>query len=96
MSSVTGGFSPDFTYNTGEILWTINENNTIFVSNNSNNYLFPPTNDGYYTYSKTSDVIILDETFFYKYKLTNDSLILYDGVIAADGREFIFVKFNNN
>jgi hypothetical protein len=24
-----------------------------------------------------------------------DALILYNGIIAADGQEFIFVKFNN-
>jgi hypothetical protein len=94
LSLVRGGFNPSFTYNRGEILWTVSKNDTIYVSNNSNTYPLPSVNDGYYKYSNTSDSITLDETFSYKYKLTNDSLILFDGEIAADGKEFIFVKFN--
>ena len=95
LMSVKGGFAPNFTYNTGEILWNVSDNDTIFVTNNSSHYPLPPFNDGYYTYSMTSDVIVLNDIFQFEYKLTNDSLIIYYGTIAADGKEFIFVKFNN-
>jgi len=95
LCSTRGGFSPDFTYNVGEILWAI-DNDTIFVSNNSSSqYPFPSFNDGYYTYSKTSDTITLNGVFAYEYNFINDSLILRDGVMSADGKEFIFVKFDN-
>jgi hypothetical protein len=92
LSSVKGGFSPDVSFNPEEILWDI-KMDTIFVSNSSSQYPFPPISDNYYKYSKTSDVIILNETFSYKYALSSDSLIVSDGEITADGKKFIFVKF---
>ena len=88
------GFGPTLNYN-GEIVWSINSNNTINVSIANGTQLYdslPLKLAGNYTYTSTTNTITSNQEGF-KFEINNDVLIITDALgQSADGRRLTFNK----
>ena len=91
--SVSGGFSPHENFQSDEIIWKFQSNDTLEITTNvvvTNSSRLPIKKDTVLTYSYDTNYLVIDN-HKYEYKIDKNSLKLFDN-LHSDGIMLEFVK----
>ncbi len=96
LMSFNPGFGQTENYNTGDIIWTINSNNSINVTLNVTTSTQLPLNDnGNYSYNIISNDSVNIENIDYEYQIEEEQTLKLLDSPSSDGIILTFQKVEN-
>ena len=96
LMSFNPGFGQMEDYNTGDIIWTINSDNSINVTLNvTTSTQLPLNEDGNYSYNITSNNSVNVENIDYEYQIEEEQTLKLLDTPSSDGTILTFQKVGN-